>query len=480
MSGNPLTLQPLKHSDINYQQNEAVCPSSLIPKASRICGTVIKENGTYGWISCNPNCIPRNIKLKHIHYHMIQIQCTGSKKLLIGSQVEFSIVHGIDGDWASNITMPGGGLLTYEKPHEYGLHLRSLEYFPENCLHINTERKNISGYICEYSLTKKYGFVVPFIKLYECFLFYIDDVLFNAKQDHKVFVNEMVLFDLSFHKNKYFVAKNIRSCKSNDIYVGLNGFHPNWSYSHLPMNKSGISSQYKLCENVCYHGLIEFAVNSVPIKGNERIFFEKYNLSMSFERSELQSTDIQNIRRCTKVEFYVGNDLKIKHITGPRQKLLTYFNGQRGQFYRWRNINCNQKLECFRPTNVENCNSMDFNIRGFITFVNVEKHCGIIEVIEYHACYQAIYFEFHDVIVGEKIDIEDVIKISTIVQFDVECNESFMYFMKNENDVDPKFHLENKAIQIKSLNCDRYLTNNPPMFDMLRHCHLAYNKREVK
>eukprot|EP01084_Bolivina_argentea_P181699 313772_1 len=323
------------NSDIIFDSR--IRASSVIHPTKRTQGIVISEMKDYfGWILCNVvNSLP-------IRYHITQIQSIGIKKLRLHSRVEFNVMSGKQHDWSFYITKPGGNLITYEKPDIYGQWLRNLELYGRHYNDNDNDTQIYKGFICEYSLNRQIGFIVPFNELYKRYMFHIDNCNIAKCENRRVFINDLVTFQLKKNnKNNY--AINICSLYNNNGIIY--GKHLNWC-KILPYNrKYSYSSHYlhkcvdKLSGDIRYCGLVEFNAYEIANMNGAKIYFDNIKLyprTLNVDLNELQCTDIKYIERGTRIEFSLNIDrnkriiIGVKNITGPNGMLLTYLKGERG------------------------------------------------------------------------------------------------------------------------------------------------------
>ena len=242
-------------------------------------------------------------------------------------------------------------------------------------------------------------------------------------------------------------------------------------------------------ETTRYRGLIELNVYEVGMTENVKIYFDDirvYPRTLYVRFSELQCTDIQYIRPGTRVEFNVEIDRErraivgVRNITAPNGRLLTFLDRQRGEFYRWRNINCKERLPSIlteKGYGIEEEGTQK-PLVGFIRDLDFKGHCGVIEIVSRFARYERVFFWFRDVLF-ERANRRSL-RVSSVVEFQVTANyQCYRYSMAGANvqigqeqgdaesswTKDPRSSLMAKAIEIVSYQHDRYLSD-PPWFDM--------------
>lgn len=460
--------------------------SSVIHPKQRTWGIVIsKMKDGYGWILCNVhNSLP-------IRYHITQIQAVGMKKLPLHSRVEFNVIKGRYHDWSFYITKPGGNLITFEKPDIYGQWLRSLELYGRRVIH-DKDKEIYTGFVCEYSLQKQVGFITPFDDLSKRYMFHIDNCNTAKCENRRVFINDEVTFQLQFkEKTKRMYAVNL--CSLNDKNGIIHGKHWNWS-KMLPYNrKYSYSSGYlhecvsKLDEVTRYRGLVEFnAYQGDPsVMYAAKIYFDEITLyprTLRMNLNELQCTDVKYIARGTRVEFSLNIDTEkmmitgVRNITAPNGRLLTYLTGEVGEFFRWRNINCDTKLPSILNEVGDEVWSGNVSLIGFIRHLDVKGNFGVIEIISNNACYEPVFFWYNDVLFERK-EVKDI-KVASVVEFNITINRQcylhkshLLNRIKRENvngntwAQDPICFLTAQAINIVSYGYDKYL-NDAPSFKM--------------
>ena len=433
-----------------------------------------------------------------------------------------------------------GLLITFEKPQFKGLWLRKLEFNqdiqdkqllfeyhprinPNNKI-LNQEnntnssdnngKKEITvsrnkneneflyGIVTEYLIDRSYGFIAPLRNdiSYKRYIFYIDNCHIYGNHNRKVFINDMVLFKLKSlsssssnrienddndnnvnYKNignnrrqsqydHHYYATDIRGISQSENWL-LNGIHHNWTLLTSNERVLNIFDKEKNGTKT-YSGIIEFEPNVVPTKGEEKLFPDlMYYESIALDRNKIQATDVKDIRRGTRVEFTIDHRSKqILDICGPNGRLITFLNGERGNFYRWRNLSCDTKLPCIEYIE----NKLYY---GFIRDVVFEEHFGIIECISNDACYQAIYFDFQDVVAAPQVfDIESTIKPSSIVEFELVSSEKYNSPPLISSSIsthwyeNPKALLQIKAKRVRSFK-EEYLMENK-LFDFQKHMKL--------
>merc|ERR1712129_46667 len=234
-----------------------------------------------------------------------------------------------------------------------------------------------------------------------------------------------------------------------------------------------------------YCGLVEFEPNECANKHAAKIYFDlplQYPHFLRVPLCALQCTDVQYIRRGTRIHFSLKIDRKrkrivgVKRISAPNNQLLTFLLGERGEFYRWRNINCKLKLPPIR------CCDTDL-LFGFVRSLDIRGKFGVIEVVSKSASYEPVLFWFDNVLFAANECANKYLKQSSVVQFNVTMNERYKHRKIKQDEEgnrwneDPQTWLSLKAINIASLGHETYL-RQPPLFKM-KHVELLNQSEEI-